>query len=434
MASTWPGQDSWRPPGVLAGCVGLLVFVVPASEQLAAEQARTASSVMALLAVAGVAMGAILAQVAGRLAADRRIAGLSALAALYGLLAAPDALGMDPSSVGAGLLRVSTLVLVSAGLLFGPALICVGRAERNPTLTRLGSAVVLIAVAHGYGLWAAAGPARDLTFAAVRLAGVLAFLVAVVSGTHRAIMDADLEQSEQQEELLLARRGLRQAAERDHEVRNAVAGLAGAATLLDPHSSAERPAADTITLRTALVAELARLDALLGGSPAAPAGQPEPIPYRLRPVLSRQVALRRCTGMRVELAAEPGLGAVGSPALLAQVLTNVLSNCAAHAPGSPVRIEAVGDGAQVLIRVSDLGPGIAVPPGYDVFESGVRGARSGGDGLGLHISRRLLAEEGGSITILPRSVEQPGCTVELRLAAAPVARRIDEPAALRTVS
>jgi signal transduction histidine kinase len=67
-----------------------------------------------------------------------------------------------------------------------------------------------------------------------------------------------------------------------------------------------------------------------------------------------------------------------------------------------------------------------VEPGHDVFESGVRGGRSTGHGLGLHISRRLLAEESGTITILPRSVDQPGCTVEVRLAAAEVTERSGE--------
>jgi two-component system OmpR family sensor kinase len=313
------------------------------------------------------------------------------------------------------------------GLLLGLAVALTGTLEHNPTLFRIGSALVVIAVAHSYDLCVTALPSHNLVFASVRVAGVLALLAAIVTGTHRAILDVDLEQSEQQEELRLAQLDLRQATERDHEVRNAVAGLAGAATLFDTRP----PADEAATLRTAMVAELARLDALLAG-PAR--HEPELTVCRVRPVLCQQVALRRCAGMEIGLQTELGLGAVGSATLLAQVLTNVLSNCAAHAAASPVWIDARRDGDHIQILVSDLGPGIAVEQEDDIFESGVRGGRSTGHGLGLHISRRLLAEVGGTITIRPRSVDQPGCTVELRLAAAEVAERPGELVALRRAS
>jgi two-component system OmpR family sensor kinase len=200
-------------------------------------------------------------------------------------------------------------------------------------------------------------------------------------------------------------------AERDHEARNVVAGLAGAANLID----FPRPNDEAEVLRAAMTAELARLEALLGGSTAA-----GPTQYRVLPVLRKLIALRRSNGMDIELAAELGLGAVGSPTTLAQALTNVLANCAAHAPGSPVLITAKRDRDNVKILVSDLGPGIAIERGRDVFESGVRGASSGGQGLGLHISRQLLEADGGTVSIRPRSADQPGCTVELVLPAVPV--------------
>ena len=419
--------------GLLAAFVGntrALAATSSASVAVPAGGARTAVCVLAILSVAGIAMVAMLAHVAGRLTDDRRIGWVSPLAALYGALAVPEVLGIEmisaPHLTGDVVLAVVALLAVVLGIVLGLTLAWAGRVDGNPTLSRIGPAVVVIALAHAHELCVTA-PEHGLVFAVVRLGGVLVLLTGTVVGTHRAILDVDLGQSEQQEELRLAQLNLREAAERDHEVRNAVAGLAGAATLF----GARPPADDTAALRTAMVAELARLDALLGG-PAR--SGPHSTPYRVHPVLSQQVALRRSAGMEIELGVELGLGAVGSSTLLAQVLTNVLSNCATHAAGSPVRIDARRRDGRIQILVSDLGPGIAVEPGADVFEFGVRGARSAGHGFGLHICRRLLAEEGGTIAIRPRSVDQPGCTVELNLVAAEVTERPNQLAALRRVS
>jgi two-component system OmpR family sensor kinase len=421
MDRTWLGRYT-----ALAACAGVL----SGSAHLAPTAERTIVCVMAMLSVAGMAMVSILAHVAGRLA-DRRVGWISPLAALYGVLAVPAVLGIDVThhieSATDRVLLTGALLLAVLGLLAGLAVAWTGQVEVNPTLGRLGLAVVAIAVAHGYHVGVADAPGHDFVFASVRLAGVLMLLVATVRCTHRAILRVKLEQSEQRAQLRLAQLELSQAAERDHEVRNAVAGLAGAVTLIDTRPSV----GETATLRTAVVAELARLDVLLSG-PAQP--EPERSIYRVRPVLCQQVALRRSAGMEIGLDAELGLGAVGSSSLLAQVLTNVLSNCASHATGSPVWIEARRDGDHIRIRVSDLGPGIAVQPGCDVFESGVRGERSDGRGLGLHISRRLLAAEGGTITIRPRSVDQPGCTVELKVMAAEVTQRPDDLLVLRRAS
>jgi two-component system, OmpR family, sensor kinase len=436
----------------LIGAAGVLAALPTLLGQLPEPQQRITVSVLSLLSVAVVAMVAILAHVAGRLTGDSVIGWGSLAAAVYGVLIIPGALGADgdpaAGSVGGGLLPLLVSLLACAAVALGARLVVCAHARRDRPLGVTGLAAVFLALMHGLRLAQVPDLDGALVFAVAQVAAVGSLLGALVVIAHRAIVEVDVTHSAQREQLAQARRNLRHVAERDHEVRNAVAGLAGAATIIDSNTAAEREAA---ALRSAMAAELTRLEALLSthreahvpvarqesqesqgsdGSRETPGGMamsapfgdgagPAPAVYRVRPILERQVALRRSTGMRIAMESELGLGAVGSPSVLAQVLTNLLTNCDRHAQGSPVRVRADRDGDEVRVLVSDLGPGIAVEPGDDVFASGVRDSASPGQGLGLHITRRLLAGEGGTISIRDRSVDRPGCTVEVRLPAVP---------------
>ena len=163
-----------------------------------------------------------------------------------------------------------------------------------------------------------------------------------------------------------------------------------------------------------MASELSRLDDLLQAAVAVP-HEPLAAPYEVEPVLDGLVALRRASGLDIDLAVEPGLRAIGSPATLAQVVTNLIGNAERHAPGSPVRITAVGRIQRITVEVRDFGPGIA--PGREdvVFERGVRDRLRGGRGLGLHVCRRMLVAENGSIAFRPRELTTPGCAVLLEL-------------------
>ena len=86
-----------------------------------------------------------------------------------------------------------------------------------------------------------------------------------------------------------------------------------------------------------------------------------------------------------------------------QVLNNLLSNAARHAPeSSPIRISAVQDGPHVAISVTDEGRGIAPEQLPNLFrkyartdaEDGERGVRAG---LGLAICKGLVEAHGGRI-------------------------------------
>ena len=89
---------------------------------------------------------------------------------------------------------------------------------------------------------------------------------------------------------------------------------------------------------------------------------------------------------------------------IVQVLNNLLSNAAAHSPGSaPIRVAALRDGVQVAISVEDEGRG--VPPErlphlfrkYAGRGDSDRGAETEGFGLGLSICKGLVEAHGGRI-------------------------------------
>ena len=78
-----------------------------------------------------------------------------------------------------------------------------------------------------------------------------------------------------------------------------------------------------------------------------------------------------------------------------------------------VRVSALGDGGECVIRVADDGPGIPPRLSERLFEPFVSGRASEGTGLGLTISRELAMLNGGALTLLETGPQ--GTTFELRL-------------------
>jgi two-component system sensor histidine kinase KdpD len=87
------------------------------------------------------------------------------------------------------------------------------------------------------------------------------------------------------------------------------------------------------------------------------------------------------------------------PLLIEQVLTNLLENAVRYTPtGTPLELAASVREEEVLVELSDRGPGI--PPGEEerIFDKFVRGIGAGGGvGLGLTICRAIVAAHGGRI-------------------------------------
>ncbi len=103
----------------------------------------------------------------------------------------------------------------------------------------------------------------------------------------------------------------------------------------------------------------------------------------------------------VELDAPRGVLAVVDPRRLDVVFANLIGNALKHG-GSPVRVKVRESGDEVVVEVSDSGPGIpedVLPHVFDRFYKADKGrARSEGSGLGLSIAMANAQIHGGTIT------------------------------------
>ena len=85
---------------------------------------------------------------------------------------------------------------------------------------------------------------------------------------------------------------------------------------------------------------------------------------------------------------------------IVQVLNNLFSNAARHAPeSSPIRVSALRDGANVAVAISDEGRGVAPELLAHLFRKHAGAAEGGtpGHGLGLAICKGLVEAHGGRI-------------------------------------
>jgi C4-dicarboxylate-specific signal transduction histidine kinase len=110
---------------------------------------------------------------------------------------------------------------------------------------------------------------------------------------------------------------------------------------------------------------------------------------------------QQCRGTPVEIRPELGEGlpqVVADPSQLEQVFLNLCIN-AVQAMGGQVGAltlrSRAGDG-QVLVEVEDTGPGIPADLRGSIFKPFFTTKREG-NGLGLAISARIVAEHGGHI-------------------------------------
>jgi heavy metal sensor kinase len=135
-------------------------------------------------------------------------------------------------------------------------------------------------------------------------------------------------------------------------------------------------------------------------------------------------ALAEDAGRRVEVAMnEPG-AVFFDPALVRQVLLNLLSNAVRHTPaGGAIVLSSRIDRESWRFAIEDEGPG--VPPDHleRIFERFVRGpgaeARApGGSGLGLAIARSIVEAHGGTIHAELRA--EGGLRVIVRMPSAPI--------------
>jgi two-component system OmpR family sensor kinase len=310
---------------------------------------------------------------------------------------------------------VLVLVVLPAWTAVAVGYVVDGYRRRHRARLRFGLGLAVVALAQLYRV-ATGAPAGDPVFVSLRLLGAVVVLVALAQLVARSLAAVRSQQFAQQEELMVAALHLERAqdlgAERDHELRNGLAGLAGITHLL----SSGADDVEQQRLKQAVLSELSRLHTILDGGGLtfdAPDGPPR-TEYAVEPVLAGLVTLRRSAGARVTLDADQGLRACGDAAVLAQVVTNLLANCERHAPDAAVTVRSYRSGDRAVVEVRDEGPGLRAALAHEVLQRGVHDPQAGGSGLGLHISAQLLAREGGELNL--RTVTDPrGCLATVRL-------------------
>ncbi|MBW0116224.1 sensor histidine kinase [Pseudonocardia abyssalis] len=384
-----------RPRWIAAALSVYAVLVLP-SNVLAVDLPVRSMRLVAYLVVVALLLAAVRPPRLGVLGtwAATTVGALLAVAALQVPAVAP---GLVAVLVEGPLVTIAVVVGWTA---VAAAVLVEGLSRRSIPRRRVGLGLVVLAGAQLYRVLGTT--AGDLVFGGLRLLGLAIVVAGMAHLVVRSLAELHDTRFAQQEELVVAalhmERAGELAAERDHELRNGLAGLAGITHLLSSQVDDE----DHERLRHAVLAELGRLHELIDGAEHATGT------YLVAPVLEGLVALRRSAGAAVGLTVDEGLRASGDSAVLAQIVTNLLANCDRHAPGAAVTLRARADGDRVVVQVRDTGPGL--PPGREdeVLLGGVHDPAAGGSGLGLSITRRLVEREGGTLTVA--TVEDPrGC-------------------------
>ncbi|HZW22655.1 ATP-binding protein [Noviherbaspirillum sp.] len=121
-------------------------------------------------------------------------------------------------------------------------------------------------------------------------------------------------------------------------------------------------------------------------------------------------------GEDVTLEGRSGASLMARPIALRRCLTNLIDNACKY--GSFAKISISREGSNVLIAVTDGGPGIPEAEMQNVFEpfyrlEASRSRETGGTGLGLTIARNIAEQHGGSIAL--RNLPVRGLEVRLTL-------------------
>jgi signal transduction histidine kinase len=131
--------------------------------------------------------------------------------------------------------------------------------------------------------------------------------------------------------------------------------------------------------------------------------------------LRRQLELE-VTGQPIELKLDIDTKVVArfDEARVARAVHNLARNAieAMQPQGGALTLRGKLDGSDLLIAVSDTGPGIPPAIEHRIFQSFVTMGKEGGTGLGLAIVKKIVEEHGGNVKVKSSS---RGATFELRL-------------------
>jgi PAS domain S-box-containing protein len=201
-----------------------------------------------------------------------------------------------------------------------------------------------------------------------------------------------------------------------HELRTPVGVLGGTADLLTAHWE-QLDAEEREELLTGMSASATRLRRLLDDLLTASRLQASRLellaePVDVAPIVSAAVstAQRSNPGATITVDAAPGLLVVGDSGRLAQVVDNLVSNALVHG-APPVSVTAAVEAGDVVVSVTDAGPGVVPAMRDRLFQRFATGRAKGGTGLGLFIVRELAREHGGDASYRAPDGDVPGAFV-----------------------
>ena len=266
--------------------------------------------------------------------------------------------------------------------------LAVRRGGLPPGMAGLLVATVLVV---GLGLVVrSTGPTSSIEDLMVLLAraGVGATWLTLAWGALREAIEEDRRRINSAQQVLAS--ATRDQRERLHELRSTVAGLVNGSSLLDNPSI---PPETRQRLLDSVRRELGRMDRLLSCESAPPTD------IDLDEALGLILDLQRLKGRHVELRSTGDVVRARYDEL-AEVVNILLDNAVTHGGSDNSVVEVVRrDEETVDITVTDFGRGIPAEQRTQIFEWGRRGQDSPGEGIGLHLAKRLVSENGGSLTL-----------------------------------
>ncbi len=249
-----------------------------------------------------------------------------------------------------------------------------------------------------------ADPARLLIPDQIRLLEALAQQAALALEVDRLSQEAQGKQVEIETERL--RSALLSSV--SHDLRTPLSAITGAASCLLEPAEGLSEASRRELLRT-ISEEAERLGLQVGNLLEMTRLQAGRVQVRkeLQPLEETVGAAcrrleRPLKGREVRITLPPDLPLVPADGiLLEQVFFNLLENATKYTPpGTPLEISASAQGQNVLVEISDRGPGLGEGEEEHVFEKFYRGSShgsAGGAGLGLTICRGVVQAHGGRI-------------------------------------
>lgn len=184
-----------------------------------------------------------------------------------------------------------------------------------------------------------------------------------------------------------------------HEIRNPLAGIKGYAQLLQEQlqASSHAPFLEMIVTETLRLEELVAALMAYSRQEQAPAE-----PVNLSGLTEHCLTLVRpeaaAGGVTLRAALPEGMVVTGNRHGLEQVALNLLKNALQAMPeGGELTVEGRLAGGEVVVTVADSGPGIPPEERERIFEP-FHTTRPRGTGLGLAVCRKIVEEQGGTIT------------------------------------